>query len=117
MDVVTRIDERGGWTILRVSGDVDLTSAPRFREQVLQVIADGHHRLVLDLNDVDVIDSTGLGVIVGALKRVRTLEGDLRLVSTGESLRALFELTSLDRAIPLAASVNDAIAASRLAGS
>ena len=67
---------------------------------------------MLDLQGVDFIDSTGLGVLVGLLKRTRTQRGDLRLVSTRPSLRKVLELTGLDHALPLAARVEDAIDAS-----
>ena len=101
MDLVVQLEDRDGWAVARLSGDLDLTTSPRLREQV-----------VLDLEAVDFVDSTGLGVLVGLLKRARTQGGDLRLVSTRTSFRKILELTALERALPLAASVDDAIAGS-----
>jgi anti-sigma B factor antagonist len=107
MDVVVGIEERDGVTIVRASGDLDVATAPRLREQVIRHITAGQVQVVLDLEAVDFVDSTGLGVIVGLLKRTRSLGGDLRLVSTRPALRRILELTALDRALPLAASVDE----------
>lgn len=105
-----QVDEREGWAVVRASGDLDLTTAVRLREQAVQVVTGGQACLVLDLQEVDFVDSTGLGVIVGLLKRTRSQGGDLRLVSTRPSLRKVLELTDLDRALPLRATVDEAIA-------
>jgi len=110
VDLVVRLEEREGWVVVRASGDLDLTTAIRLREQAVQVVTDGQPRLILDLQEVDFVDSTGLGVIVGLLKRTRGQGGDLRLVSTRPSLRKVLELTDLDRALPLARTVEEAIA-------
>jgi anti-sigma B factor antagonist len=109
MDLVVRVEERDGWAVVRASGDLDLTTAPRLREAVVGIVVGGQPRVVLDLQAVDFIDSTGLGVLVGLLKRTRGQGGDLRLVSTRPSLRKVLELTALDRALPLAPRVEDAI--------
>ena len=110
MDLVLQVEDRDGWAVARASGDLDLTTAPRLREQVVQLVTDGQPRVVLDLEAVDFVDSTGLGVIVGLLKRTRSQGGDLRLVSSRRSLQKVLELTSLDRALPLARTVEEALA-------
>lgn len=117
MDLVVQIEEREGWAVVRASGDLDMTTGPRLRETVVGVVVGGQPRVVLDLQGVDFIDSTGLGVVVGLLKRTRSQGGDLRLVSTRESLRRILELTTLSQALPLAASVEAATAATGPAGS
>jgi len=104
--------DQHGWAVVRASGDIDLTTAPRLRELVVKVVTDGQPRVVLDLEGVDFVDSTGLGVIVGLLKRTRSQGGDLRLVSTRRSLQKVLELTSLDRALPLAPTVDEALGGS-----
>lgn len=113
MDLVVQVDDRDGWAVAHVHGDVDMTTAPRLREQVIQVIVGGQPNVVLDLQGVDFIDSTGLGVVVGLLKRTRSQGGDLRLVSSRTGLRKLLDLTALDRALPLADSVEAAIGRDR----
>ena len=81
MDLVVHVEEREGWAVVRASGDLDLTTAPRLLEAVVAVVVRGQPRVVTDLQEVAFIDSTGLGVLVGLLKRTRTQGGDLRLVS------------------------------------
>ena len=105
-----QVEHRDGWAVARVAGDLDLTTAPRLREQLVQVIVEGQPRLVVDLQAVDFVDSTGLGVLVGLLKRARSQGGDLRLVSTRSGLTKILEMTALDRAFPLADSVDAALA-------
>jgi anti-sigma B factor antagonist len=109
VDLVVQVDERDGWAVARVSGDLDLTTAPRLRERVVQLVVNGQPRVVLDLQAVDFVDSTGLGVIVGLLKRTRGQGGDLRLVSTRTALQKVLELTALEHALPLAATVEEAL--------
>ena len=109
MDLVVQVEERDGWAVARASGDLDLTTAPRLRERVVQLVTDGQPRVILDLDGVDFVDSTGLGVLVGLLKRTRSQGGDLRLVSSRRSLQKVLELTSLDRALPLARTVDEVL--------
>lgn len=113
VDLTVRVEQlkgAAGWSVASVAGELDVATAPKLREQLLAGIAEHGPRLVLDLSDVGFLDSTGLGVIVGVLKRVRSLGGDLRLVCPGENVRRVFEITALDRTMPLAASVEAVVA-------
>jgi anti-sigma B factor antagonist len=111
MELRTDVSEVEGWTVVTVHGEIDVATSPTLRERLIDLVSGGATRLVLDLEAVDFLDSTGLGTIVSLLKRVRTHGGDLRLVCTEARIRRLFEITGLDKAVPLHASLDDAISA------
>jgi len=98
----------GRWAVMRVSGEIDMATAPRLRQHVQTVTARGPEGLVLDLDRVDFIDSTGLGVIVGAAKRMRLNNGSLRIVCSASHLLQLFELTRLNEVFDLYETLEDA---------
>ena len=110
VQIVTHSHREGPWTVLTVAGELDVVGGPELRQQVVAVVADGTANVVLDLTGVDFIDSFGLGVIVGALKRCRLHDGDLRLVVPEPRLRRLFEVCDLDRVFVLHLSSDDAVA-------
>lgn len=103
------VSPRGDWTVVAVTGELELATAPRLRQAVVSLVGDGHVDIVLDLGGVDFIDSIGLGVIVSALKRVRSRDGRLVVAGAGPRVRALFVLTRLDEIIELHDSVASAL--------
>ena len=109
MDLRLDVARRDGWAVLEVGGEVDVATAPRLREQLIKLVNDANYRIVVDLRDVDFIDSTGLGVLIGALKRVRTHDGDLTLVCTEPRIVKVFQITGLDQVFDLHGSVSDAV--------
>lgn len=109
MDLRTDVSSLDGWTVVTIYGELDVASAPALRERLIGLVNEGSAYLVLDLEGLDFLDSTGLGAIISALKRARTNEGDLRLVCTQSRIRRLFEITALDQAFPLHASLEEAI--------
>lgn len=93
-----QVASRDGWTAVLVGGDLDLATAPRLRERLRSVHAEGHRHLLIDLAGVGFCDSTGLGVLVGAARRARSDGGDVELSGLTPGLVRLFEVTRLDRA-------------------
>jgi len=84
-----------GWTVVDVIGDLDMASAPAMRQVILQVLSTGARLIAVDLTSADFVDSTGLGMLVAALKRVRTHDGELLVICPEPRLRRIFELTEL----------------------
>lgn len=95
--------------VLRIGGEVDVYSAPQLREHVIQLAADGIWHIVADLRDVEFLDSTGLGALVGSLKRLREQDGSLELVTRAGRISKLISITGLDRVFAPHHSVPDAI--------
>ena len=83
--------------VITLAGEVDLYTAPEFKQQLLEIIDKGGKNVVVDLSSTTFIDSTTLGVLVGSVKRLRTNDGQLSLVSAGRNITKIFEITGLDR--------------------
>lgn len=99
----------GDCAVLRIAGEIDVYTAPELRECVIQLIDSGTGYLIADLRPVDFLDSTGLGALVGSLKRMRTRDGSLTLVTSAGRIQEIFRITGLDRAFALYPSVPDAM--------
>ena len=82
---------------IALAGEVDLYTAPEFKQQLLEVIGQGAREVIVDFTDTTFIDSTTLGVLVGGVKRLRTNDGQLSLVCSGRNIIKIFEITGLDR--------------------
>ena len=101
----------GDCAVIQVIGEVDVYTAPMLREQIRELAAKGAVHLIADLGQVDFIDSTGLGVLVGGLKRLREAGGSLALVISAPRILRIFQITGLTKALPARRSVEDAITA------
>jgi anti-sigma B factor antagonist len=97
--------------VLQVTGEVDVYTAPMLREQIRELAAKGAVHLIADLSRVDFLDSTGLGALVGGLKRLREAGGSLALVISTARIQRIFQITGLTKALPAQPSVADAITA------
>ena len=83
--------------VISLAGEVDLYTAPEFKQQLLQVIGDGAKAVIVDFSKTTFIDSTTLGVLVGGVKRLRANDGRLSLVCSDRNITKIFEITGLDR--------------------
>lgn len=110
MDLSVSTHDQAGRTIVAATGEVDVYTAPVLDEALSAAIAGGATSVVVDLSGVDFLDSTGLSVLVKALKRVRDADGALDVVVTAERVSKVFRITGLDQVIPVHASLADALA-------
>jgi anti-sigma B factor antagonist len=97
-------------TVLNVTGDIDVYSAPELRAALAEIIGSDVPGVVLDLEGTDFIDSSALGVLVGANKQLESRHATLKLVCTKPHLLKVFEITKLSQVIPICASVEAATA-------
>ncbi len=101
MDLRLRVGTQGEATVVEIGGEIDLHVAPRLRAELLRAGEGDSPRVVVDLSEVSFLDSTGIGVLVGALKRVREKGGALNFCGVQSRVRRVFEITGLMRALPI----------------
>lgn len=111
MDLSLSTRSEADRTVVVVSGEIDVYTAPKLREQLIDLVSAGNYHIVVDMEGVEFLDSTGLGVLVGGLKRVRAHDGSLRLVCTQERILKIFRITGLTKVFPIHSSVEEAVAA------
>ena len=83
--------------VIELGGEVDLYTAPEFKERMVELIESGKKQIVVDLSKATFIDSTTLGVLVGGVKRLRPNGGQVTLVCSDRNITKIFEITGLDR--------------------
>jgi anti-sigma B factor antagonist len=102
--------ERDGWSVVGIVGELDLATVPTARATVADALrARRPPRVVLDLTGVEFVDSMGLGVVLGALKRIRADGGSLRVVVATDRVRKALALTGLDRLLSVFDTLDDAL--------
>ncbi len=96
--------------VISLSGEVDLYTAPEFKQQLLEVVGQGGKSVLVDLTNTTFIDSTTLGVLVGGVKRLRPNGGQLTLVCNDRNITKIFEITGLDKVFPIYETRAEAVA-------
>ena len=107
-DIKTEELGDGGY-VISLAGEVDLYTAPEFKQQLLEVIGQGGKQVIVDFSNTTFIDSTTLGVLVGGVKRLRTNDGQLSLVCSDRNITKIFEITGLDRVFTIYPTRDEAV--------
>ena len=113
MDLKLDHHAKDGIEVIDVQGEIDMYTAPRLRELLIDLVSKGSYQLVVNMDKVGFLDSTGLGVLVGGLKRVRAHDGSLDLVCTQQRILKIFRITGLTKVFGIHQTVNQAIAATK----
>ena len=109
MDLKLGHYNKDGIEVIDVGGTIDICTAPRLRELLIDLVSTDNYHLVVNLDKVEFLDSTGLGVLVGGLKRVRAYDGSLDLVCTQERILKIFRITGLTKVFGIHETVDQAI--------
>ena len=95
MDLSLETRQVADRTVVAVGGEIDVYTAPKLRDRITELVNAGHHDLLVDLEKVEFLDSTGLGVLVGGLKKVRAQDGSMELICSQDRLLKIFRITGL----------------------
>jgi anti-sigma B factor antagonist len=114
MDFDIETTERDGATVLTLRGEIDVYTAPQLRQTIVDLVDRGATKLVVDMAQVDFLDSTGLGVLVDGLKRTQSHDGSLSIVATQNKILKIFDITGLNKAFSIHASLEEALAGASL---
>jgi len=95
VDLSLETREVGDRTVVAVGGEIDVYTAPKLRDKITDLVNSGRHDLLIDMEKVEFLDSTGLGVLVGGLKKVRAQQGSMELVCSQDRLLKIFRITGL----------------------
>jgi anti-sigma B factor antagonist len=99
-----------GVTRVRLTGELDIATAPQLRQSLDDLVREGHTRLLIDLSDATFIDSTGLGVLLHTVKQLRRRHGRLAVLCPDPAMRGLFELVGHNLLFPVDETLDRALA-------
>lgn len=112
VDVTHRIDTvtESGLPVVRASGELDVVAAPELREALSAMPADGQVNVIVDLGRATFVDSSVLGILVGALRRAKDRQGDLWVACASPPVLTVLRVTNLDRVMQVRPTVADVVA-------
>lgn len=108
MELSINTETREDTCTVTLDGEVDVYTAPRLKEDLVSAIEGGCANVIVDLEKVGFIDSSGLGVLVSALRRARERDGVVRIVCTRDNILKIFRITGLDKVFPIFSDVAEA---------
>lgn len=108
MELGIRTEQDGSVCAVTLEGEVDVYTAPKLKEQLVALLNGGCISVIIDLEKVAFIDSSGLGVLVSALRRAREKDGVVRIVCTRDSILKIFRITGLDKVFPIFSDASEA---------
>ncbi len=108
---VTEQGPQAGHHLIAVRGEIDLFTAPELKSALGEALESGHTRIVVDLTNTTFLDSTALGVLIGAVKRLRSRDGVLTIVNTDPNIAKTFEITGLDQIFTIRPTRDEAVEA------
>jgi anti-sigma B factor antagonist len=97
--------------VVAVSGEIDLFTAPELKAAITDALDAGRTRIVVDLSNTQFLDSTALGVLIGAVKRLRSRDGALTIVNVDRNIAKTFEITGLDQIFTIRGTRDEAVQA------
>lgn len=101
MDLTIAVSENGSAHVVKLEGTCDLATAPDLRQALQPLVPPEVQDVIIDVSQLEFIDSTGLGVMLGAMRRLREGGGGLRIAGATGTVRRVLEITDLDKVIPL----------------
>ena len=107
LDLTVRVD--GDASVVTAAGDIDIQTVPALTDALDEALGNRPGRVVVDLQQVGFLDSSGLGVLVGAQKRARAQNSAVVVVASADNVTKLFRITRLTEVFPIYASVEDAV--------
>jgi anti-sigma B factor antagonist len=109
VDLRIESKEVEGIGVIALEGEVDVYTAPKLKSRLIDLVDEGKYDIIIDLQKVEFMDSSGLGVLVGGLKRVKSHQGSISLVVTQENILKIFRITGLVKVFPIFSSEEEAV--------
>jgi len=101
------VGEKG--VIINLQGEVDVYTAPQLKQEIIDQLGKGANQIIVNLTGVQYLDSTGLGVLIGGLKRTREKDGELTLICPNQRIYRIFEITGLSTIFQIFQSEDEAL--------
>jgi anti-sigma B factor antagonist len=98
-----------GASLIDLEGEIDVYTAPNLKQQIINLLDEGVRHVTVNLTDVEYLDSTALGVLIGGLKRLRERDGSLDLICPNPRIKRVFEITGLDKIFDIYATEEEAV--------